>query len=418
MNQSSTNSTRVGITTIGVLFFIFGFITWLNATLVPYLQIACELNNFQSYFVTFSFYISYFVMALPSVHILQRIGLKNGMMTGLLVMALGALLFIPAAVFRTYILFLIGLFVMGTGLVLSQTAANPYVIVSGPTESAARRMSIMGICNKVAGIISPLIMGAIVLNNIDALNESIQLLSGVSRKAELDALAHKAVAPYTTIMILLATLSVFVRYSPFPNVETEDNEESVRTSESILQYPYFWFGVLTLFLYVGVEVIAIDTIALYGTKMGFTLEQSKSFATYPLLAMIIGYLVGIACIPKYISQERTLTICGILGLGFTIGAIYTTGLTSVLFISLLGLAHSVMWSAIFPMSINGLGKFTKLGSAILIMAIAGGAILPLLYGHFADTIGNQQAYWMMLPCYIIILIFALVGMGKQAKKAI
>jgi glucose/galactose transporter len=416
MKQSKSNSSAVGITIIGILFFIFGFITWLNATLVPYLQIACELNNFQSYFVTFAFYISYFVMALPSAGILKKTGLKNGMMVGLIVMAVGALFFIPAALTRAYPLFLIGLFVMGTGLALLQTASNPYVIALGPIESAARRMSIMGICNKVAGVISPLIMGAVVLKDIDAIEARIQQMSEAARAVELDALAHKAIVPYLVIMVLLLVLGIFIKYSPLPEVKAEESESKGKTG-SIFSYPFFWFGAITLFLYVGVEVIAIDTIALYGTKIGYTLEQSKTFASYPLLAMIAGYLLSIICIPKYISQERALSVCSVLGIIFVICAINTTGVASVIFLSLLGFAHSVMWPAIFPLSINGLGKFTEQGSAILIMAIAGGALLPLLYGYLADTIGNQQAYWIMLPCYIVILVFALVGM-KRGKRAL
>jgi glucose/galactose transporter len=417
MKQKNLSSTQIGITIIGILFFIFGFVTWLNATLVPYLQVACELNNFQSYFVTFAFYISYFVMALPSAGILKRTGLKNGMMVGLIVMALGALLFIPAALTRAYPLFLVGLFVMGTGLALLQTASNPYVIALGPMESAARRMSIMGICNKGAGVISPLIMGAVVLKNIDVIEAKIGQMSEAARAVELDALAHKAIIPYLVIMVLLLALGISIKLSPLPEVKTEGSGGAGKAG-SIFKFPYFWFGVVALFLYTGVEVIAIDTIALYGTKMGFPLEQSKSFSSLPLIGMIIGYLLSIACIPKYISQEKALTVCSVLGIILVLLAVSTAGAVSIVLLSLLGFAHSVMWPAIFPLSINGLGKHTEQGSAILIMAIAGGALLPLLYGHLADTVGNQQAYWIMLPCYVVILAFALWGMrgGTRAQS--
>ncbi len=415
--MQQNNSGSKGIIIIGVLFFIFGAITWLNATLIPYLKVACELNNFQSYFVTFAFYISYLVMALPSAGILRHTGLKNGMSLGLLVMAVGALIFVPAALLRTYPLFLIGLFIMGTGLALLQTAANPYVIKLGPIESAAQRMSIMGICNKVAGIISPFVMGSIVLSNIDTIETKANTLFGLAREAELDLLAQKVIIPYLVIMTLLVALGILVKLSPLPEIDAEaeeatSKEHKVRTS--ILQYPFFWFGVLALFCYVGVEVIAVDAIALYGVQQGFLLEQAKAFSMFPLIAMIVGYLLGIVCIPKFISQERALAFCSILGMILVVATVSTNGATAIGLVSLLGFAHSIMWPAIFPMAIRGLGKFTEQGSAILIMAIAGGATLPLLYGHLADSMGNQSAYWMMIPLYIIILIFALAGI-KKAK---
>ncbi len=412
------NSYKAGIFIIGVLFFIFGFVTWLNATLIPYLKVACELSNFQSYFVAFAFYISYFVMALPSARLLKQTGLKSGMMIGLMVMSAGALIFIPAALLRTYPLFLLGLFVMGSGLALLQTASNPYVTVLGPMESAAQRISIMGICNKVAGMLSPLVVGSVLFQKMDSLEASIKIAEGASRAAELDTLAHKAILPYLIITLALLALAFFVKYSPLPDIDAEDNEASDNQSggSAIFRYPHFWFGVLALFLYVGVEVIAIDTISLYGNSLGYSLELTKSFPSYPLLAMILGYIVGIVAIPKYVSQSRALAICAALGVIFTVAAINTGGAASVAFIALLGLANSLMWPAIFPLAIDGLGKLTKVGSAILIMAIAGGATLPLLYGHLADNIGNQNAYWLMAPCYAVILLFAVVGYKIRPVK--
>jgi len=411
--QHNTSS-RKGIAIIGVLFFIFGAITWLNATLIPYLKVACELNNFQSYFVAFAFYISYFVMALPSAAILRRTGLKNGMTLGLVVMAAGALLFIPAALMRTYPLFLLGLFVMGTGLALLQTASNPYVIELGPMESAAQRMSVMGICNKVAGILSPLALGAIVLSNIDAVEATVAALIGAAREAELNALAQKVAAPYAVIVLLLLGMGMFVKYSALPEVKAEDTDESNSAEGyNLLCYPRFWFGVVALFCYVGVEVIAVDSIILYGVQQGFSLAQAKAFSTFPLLCMVAGYLLSIIAIPKFVSQERALAACCLLGVAFTIGALSTWGATAIAMVALLGFAHSIMWPAIFPMAIRGLGRHTEQGSAVLIMAIAGGAILPLLYGRCADAVGNQSAYWMMIPCYLVILVFALTGVKKK-----
>jgi len=408
---------KSGIFIIGGLFFIFGFVTWLNATLIPYLKVACELTNFQSYFVTFAFYISYFFMALPSAKVLKYTGLKRGMMTGLMVMAAGALVFIPAALLRAYPLFLLGLFVMGTGLALLQTSANPYVAVLGPMESAAQRISIMGICNKVAGMISPLVVGSILFKKMDSLEASLQLSAGASRAAELNTLAQKAILPYLIITLALLGLAAFVKYSPLPNIDAEEreNEKGLRAN-SLLNFPHFWLGVVALFLYVGVEVISIDTIALYGNSIGYSLEATKIFPFFPLLAMVLGYILGIIAIPKYISQSRALAICAAFGVIFTVAAVNTAGTLSIAFIALLGLANSLMWPAIFPLAISGLGKLTNVGSAILIMAIAGGATLPLLYGHLADQIGNQQSYLMLAPCYAAILAFAVAGYKVRARN--
>jgi len=429
MSQTTTgrklsgNQYILSISIIGILFFIFGFVTWLNATLIPYLRISCELTSFESYLVTFAFYISYFVMALPSSRVLEKIGFKNGMSLGLGIMAVGALIFIPAATTRTYWWFLLGLFVQGTGLAILQTASNPYVTILGPIESAAKRISIMGVANKFAGILSPVILGAIVLNGIDKLEQKMAMMDTVEKAAELDILATKVIMPYTVMAVVLLFLAVMVRFSPLPDVDaeeedTEETESSRRTS--IFQFPYLWLGVLTIFLYVGAEVVAVDTLIAYGKSLGFELSEAKFFSSFTLTGMIIGYFFGIIAIPKYISQDKALKYFALLGVLFSILATLTNGYISVLFIALLGFANSIMWPAIWPLAIDGLGKFMKKGSALLIMGIAGGALIPLLYGYLAGhvAVGSREAYWILVPCYLFILFFATTGhkIGKQANR--
>ena len=403
----------MGIIIIGILFFIFGFVTWLNATLIPYLKIACELQHeWQGYLVTFAFYIAYFVMALPSSWVLRKTGYKNGMMLGLLVMAVGALLFIPAAMTRTYGLFLLGLFIMGTGLSVLQTASNPYVIELGPAESAAQRVSIMGICNKVAGAISPLILGSIMLKDIDLLEAKLQTMDAVQKAAELNLLASKSIVPYIVIMVSLVVLALFVRFSPLPQIEDPEEEEGSLQhggKSSIFSFPHLWIGIVTLFLYVGVEVIAIDTIIGYAQSMKMDMDAARIFPTYGMIAMIVGYIIGIIAIPKYISQEKALAVCATLGVILSICTVLLPGNISIWCLTLLSLANSLMWPAIFPLAIFGLGRHTKTGSALLIMAIAGGALLPMLYGSLTTSLGYQGAYWMTLPCYLFILYFAVAG---------
>ncbi|MDR0544451.1 MAG: sugar MFS transporter [Odoribacteraceae bacterium] len=417
-------SYSAGIVIIGILFFIFGFVTWLNATLIPYLKIACELSDVQSYLVTFAFYIAYLFMALPSAWVLRRTGYKNGMMLGLFVMAIGALIFIPAAMSRTYGLFLLGLFVMGTGLSILQTASNPYVIELGPPESAAKRVSIMGICNKFAGAISPLILGSVVLKDVDLLEVKLAGLDVASKAAELDALAAKAIIPYAIIMGSLVLLGLFVRFSPLPvldNQEESVDDQGQTARRSIFSYPHLWIGVLTLFLYVGMEVIAVDTLINYAGSLGISMNEAKVFPTYSMIALIVGYIIGIACIPRYISQSGALLACAVLGALLALSLLLVPASMSIWVVALFSLANSLMWPAIFPLAIFGLGRHTKTGSALLIMAIAGGATLPLLYGYLAEMscIGRQLAYVAIgLPCYLFILYFAAaghkVGLPKRA----
>jgi len=416
---NSRKSNIIPIAIIGALFFIFGFVTWLNGILIPYLKIACELSDYQALFVAFAFYISYFVMALPSSWVLKKTGFKNGMTLGLWVMALGTLIFIPAAMARTYSMFLVGLFVMGTGLSILQTASNPYVTILGPRESAAQRISILGICNKLAGAIAPVILAYYILNDGDAFVENLNTLSESARIEALDGLSRRVIGPYIVMAIILFLMGIGIRFSPLPELDAENEEElngdesSDRTS--IFAFPHLLLGVLALFFYVGAEVIAGDTIIRYGISIGIEIATAKVFTSYTLISMVVGYILGIILIPKFISQHKALLYSGILGIVFTICAVFTTGLTSVFFVAILGFANALVWPAIWPLAIHNLGKFIKTGSALLIMAIAGGALLPLVWGKLADNYGSQQAYWVLIPCYLIISYYALWGYKLKNK---
>jgi len=409
---------------IGALFFIFGFVTWANSTLIPYLKIACELTTEDAVLVTSAFYISYAVMAFPSSRVLKATGFKKGMMLGLLIMAAGALIFIPAAKTRNYALFLTGLFVIGTGLTLLQTASNPYVTILGPIESAAKRISIMGVCNKGAGALAPLIMGAIMLKNSEAFEASLKKMTDIQKAAALDEMATRVIGPYIIIALVLILLAVFIYFSSLPEVKAEGEDASDLTSTSvtnrtsIFKYPYLWLGFIALFAYVGVEVIAGDMIIVYGNSLGISLDVAKHFTSYTLIGMLVGYFIGIIAIPKYLSQSMVLKTSAILGAVFTLGIIFTSGYTSILFMALLGLANALIWPAIWPLSLNGLGRFTKTGSALLIVGISGAAILPRVWAALGKSIGLQNAFWLMVPCYLFILYFAVTGhkVGLSKKR--
>lgn len=410
---------------VGILFFVFGFVTWLNSTLINFLKIACEIDNLVIlFFIPMVFYIAYLIMAIPSSWVLKKTGFKNGMAVGLLVMAVGALIFIPAAMGRTYILFLIGLFVQGTGLAVLQTASNPYVTILGPIESAAKRISIMGIFNKVAGAISPLILSALILSGADAIESNLKITADPAARAVLlDTLANKVIIPYIVMAVVLALLAVWIRYSNLPEVDQVEEEEEqddpeIKTRTSILQFPHLIIGVVALFFYVGCEVMAGDTIGQYGRLLGYDVSQYQNFTTYALGFMVVGYIIGIALIPKYVSQRKALWFCSILALIFSIGAILTNGWVTVMFIALLGLANSIMWPAIWPLALNKLGHFTKIGSALLVMSIAGGAIMPLIWAAIADKNPHhpQLAYILLIPSYLIILYFAAKGYKQGLRR--
>jgi glucose/galactose transporter len=408
---------------IGMMFFIFGFVSWANSILIPYFKIACELTNFKAYLVTFAFYISYFIMSVPASYVLKSIGFKKGMMLGFWIMSIGAFIFIPAAMNRAYPIFLLGLFTLGTGLAILQTAANPYITLLGPKESAAQRISIMGICNKGAGILAPLAFAAVILKATDSdLFKSLEHMSGANRNLALNELIQRVIVPYFCVGILLFLLGLAVRFSPLPEIETdEENEETTQANSnktSILQFPHLILGAVAIFLHVGTQVIAIDTVIGYAGSMNIQLMEAKIFPSFTLAATIFGYIIGIICIPKYVSQVNALRTCTILGLLFSFGILMTSGNVelvglnvdiSICFVVLLGLANSLIWAGIWPLALDGLGKFTKIGASILIMGLCGNAILPLFYGYFADLYDLRLAYAVLIPCYLYLIFYAIKG---------
>ena len=423
--EKTTPANRSAIVIIGVLFFVFGFVTWLNGTLIPFLKIACQLeNDTQAFFVTFAFYMAYFFLAIPSSYLLKKTGFKNGMAWGLSVMALGSLVFIPAAQARSFSLFLTGLFIQGAGLALLQTASNPYISIIGPMESAAKRISIMGICNKVAGILSPLILGTLVLKNTSQLTEKLAGTTDAAVKnALLQEMSARVIAPYIVMTAILLLLALMIRKSSLPEIEMASEEESrtvsTRGNKTVFQYPHLMLGVLCLFLYVGVEVMAGDAIGTYGRELGMPLSETRYFTSFTLFAMLVGYVIGIFTIPKYISQQKALCISAVTGVVFATGAFVSRGYLAITFIALLGLSNALMWPAIFPLAIHGLGRFTKIGSALLVMGISGGALMPLLYTGLKDKalLSNHTSFFTcMLPSYLYIFFYAVKGYQMSQKK--
>lgn len=420
MSSTSTGKTEFRPMAICcALFFILGFITWANGTLIPFLKIACNLEtDLQAFFVTFASYIAYFFLAIPSSWILKKIGFQNGLVVSLIILGLGSLIFIPAADNRSYGLFLTGIFIQGSGMALLQTAVNPYLSIIGPIDSAAQRISIAGFFNKTAGIIVPILFGTLFLKDAGKVTAQLEAATNVAEQnAILDGLIARVHTPYISLAVIFVAFAVFLKFTKLPevDVDAEDEAELARQTTrktSVFQFPHLFLGSLAIFFCVAVEVMAGDIIGVYGRE----LNVSTFFVTYAtaftLLCMLVGYIIGIIAIPKFVSQQFALRVCTIVGILFTTISVFTTGTTSFIFVALLGVANSLMWPAIFPLGIKGLGRFTKTGSAIMIMGIAGGAIWPLVYGLLKDKlhVDFQHAFlYAMIPAYLYILFFAVKG---------
>ena len=409
------------ILAIGALFFIFGFVTWLNGPLIAFVQVAFDVSDVSAFLIPLAFYLSYFFLAIPSSWILKATGMKKGMALGLFVMAIGALLFGQFASMRIFAGALTGLFIIGGGLALLQTAANPYISILGPIESAAQRVALMGICNKTAGALAPIVLGALVLRGMDSIQQQVQAAATPqARDAVLTAFADHIHLPYMVMAGVLAALGIWVLRSSLPEVSASNAnaEADAGGHAGILRYPHLLLGVLCLFLYVGVEVMAGDAIGTYGRAFGLPLDETKFFTSFTLVAMLAGYLAGLAVIPRFMSQERYLAGSAVLGVLLTFAAFATQGHVSVGFVAALGFANAMMWPAIFPLAIRGLGRHTEFGSALLIMGIAGGAVIPQIFVHLKQHFDFQTVFLvLMVPCYLYILFYAVYGYGVGLKGA-
>ncbi|MCC2606068.1 sugar MFS transporter [Planctobacterium marinum] len=425
-SMPETKSSLIPMLIIGTLFFVFGFVTWLNGALIPFLQMVCQLSETQALMVAFCFYVAYVVMALPMAMVLEKTGYRMGMVIGLGLIALGALLFVPAALSREFALFLGAQFIMGSGLTILQTASNPYIVKIGPEESAAARIAVMGLLNKAAGVLAPLLFTALVLGDFAHITSSaLESMSEADRLSQIEMMSTGLVTPYIGMAVVLVLLAIGLKMSSLPEISLNDaQEESSTSTDSVLHYPQLVLGAVALFFYVGVEVIAGDTIGLYGSKLG--IANATSLTSLTMFGMVAGYLAGLVLIPRFLKQQQALLISAILGLVLTAMILFADveqqnfsflwawagfeGVPDVITcVALLGLANAMVWPALWPLALAGLGKLTSKGSAILIMGIAGGAVMPLGYGLLSDSWDSQSAYVIMLPCYLFILFYALVG---------
>lgn len=425
----SKKDTTISLLIIGCMFFIIGAVSWVNAILIPFFKVAFQLNNNQSYFVTLAFYISYFFISVPASYLLKKVGFKKGLMIALWMMALGALLFVPAAYFSVYAVFLAGLFAIGTGLAVLQTAINPYVTILGPKERAAQRISMMGICNKLAGILAPLVFAWAILRPTD--NEMFKEIANMpagEKEVVLHELLRRVEVPYIIVSAILFSLGLFVRYSPLPEIDTEHESEALQAANSgknyIFQFPQLVLGAIALYLHLTTQILSIDTVINYAESMGKTLVEAKTLPSITLAATMVGYMFGIIGIPRFFSQKTALKFCATLGAILSILVVVAKGDftisiplfnfshtldLSIWFLCALGFANSLIWAGIWPLALDGLGRFTKVGASIMIMGLVANALGPSLYSLIATSAGLREAYWIMLPCFLFVMFYAFYG---------
>ncbi len=401
---------------LGCLFFIFGLVSWVNSILVPYFKVACELKSgVQTYLVTFSFYIAYLVMTIPASFLLRKVGYKRGTLIGLWVMAAGALMFWPAALTRTYGFFLLALFTIGTALAILQSVANPFVTIIGPHESAAKRISVMGICNKFAGIIAPLLFAALVIRPEDKVTmEQVEagFLAGSAKDMALDEMIRGVIVPYAILSVILFVFGILFYKSPIRDINPDMDNRTAETGEarkSVWRYPYLVLGVIALFAHLGSQQISVSTIIGYAQGMGMSLEAAKVFPSYTLICILSGYLLGVIMIPKHITQQKALVVCTVTGLILSVLVLVLPQEASIWSLVLLGIPNSLIYAGIWPLAIRGLGKWTSMGSSLLVMALCGNAVLSLLYGYVSDHIGLQASYWLLIPCFVYMVFYATYG---------
>ncbi len=390
------NSFILPMIIIGIMFSVLGFAVGINAFFVPFVKAAFHISTAMSYLVTTATFSAFVLFGIPSGKILMKVGYKRSMLLSFILMALGMLTIVPAAKWISFPIFLFALFINGMGQTLLNTAVNPYITILGPENSAAKRISIMGICNKLSFGLAPVVL-AIFMDTVN-----VQL--------------NDAIVPFYVITGILIFLGILSYFAPLPEVKATGEDESkdektfdsANSKTSILQFPHLLLGALAIFFYVGVENIALVSINDYAIEIG--LSSPEKFAVYVSAGYILGYFLGIILIPKIVSQTNAMKINAALGIVSSLLIVLLPGGISIYFVAILGLANSLLWPAIWPLALAGLGKFTKRGSSLMVMGIAGGGLLPPVLGLLKDHFSSyQQAYWMLLPIYLYFLFYATKG---------
>lgn len=390
------NNPILALAFIGLMFFTVGFALGINSYLVPLLQSTLAVSSGSSYLILAATFSAFLLFSYPSAQIIRRIGYRRAMVLSFAIFAAGFLLFVPSARKGSLGLFLLASLVCGSGNTLLQAAINPYITILGPIESAARRISIMGICNKLAWPVAPIFLSLVIGKDVS------------------DAVLTDIDMPFCVIAGIFFLLGIATFFAPLEEIKAagEDESEAVECpyaagKTSLWQFPHLLLGAVALFLYVGIETLALATTVDYAASLG--LPDPQQFAVWPSIGLVIGYVAGIVTIPKYISQSAALKTCCWIAVAGTLAIILAPATLSVWSVSLIALACSLMWPAIWPLAMADLGRFTKAGGSLLVASIVGGAVIPLIFGFLKDAIGNRQAYWICLPCCLFILYYACRG---------
>lgn len=383
---------------IGLFFFSIGFALGINSYLMPVLKNAMHISGAASSLLLAATFIPFLLFGIPATHCIRLIGYKRTMALSFAIFAVAFALFILAAKQNSLTWFLIASFVSGAANAVLQASVNPYVTILGPLDSAARRISCMGISNKLAWPVTTLFITLVIGKGI-----------GDTQLSDL-------YMPFTIIIAIFLLLGVIALLAPLPDVKAAGEDESDTTTASnsyadgktsILQFPHLLLGCLALFLYVGVETISLATATGYAQSLGL---EGDNYGFIPSVGMIVGYVCGVIFIPRYLSQAAAMRICAIIALVGSIAvAVVPNPVFSVCCIFLMALGCSLMWPALWPLAMADLGKFTKVGSSLLTMAIAGGAVMPWLQGLVQDAFSYQTSYWVSVPCFLFILYYGLAG---------
>ena len=385
---------------IGLMFFTCGFALGINSLLVPVLKVSMQVTSMKAYMLIGATFLPFLIFGYPAGMLISKIGYKHTMASAFAMFSLAFAVFILSAKEESFILFLVASFACGTANTFLQSAINPYVTILGPTESAAQRISIMGMINKLAWPVSPLFI-AFVVGNSD----------------------HIAVAdltkPFAVIIGLFVLLGVISFFAPLPEVKAvgEGNKEEDAESQkvaayanskhSIFQFPHLVLGSLAIFFYVGVETIVLGTLIDYANELG--LSHPENYSWIGPISISVGYLSGIILIPKHLSQTRALQICSLIALAGTALVVFLPGTLSIYCIGIMALGCSLMWPAFWPLALMDLGKFTKEGSSLLTMGLIGGAVITVLFGLLKDIADIQWAYSICLVSFTYIVFYAFKG---------
>lgn len=395
MKKTSSKNYALPLAFVGLMFFTLGFALGINSFLIPVLQGSLHLSSGVAYLLLAATFLPFVIFGYPASRTIAAIGYKRTMALSFLIFAVAFAVFVLSARYESFALFLFASFVSGSANAYLQASVNPYITILGPIDSAARRISLMGICNKLAWPVSPLFFAAVVPDS-----------------------AHVQIAdlfmPFYIIIAVFVVLGIISMLAPLPEVKAAGEDETAAeecpyaaAKTSVWQFPHLLLGALALFVYVGVETLALSTAVDYATTVG--LPGPDRYAWIPSVGMVVGYVCGIVLIPRYMSQDAAMRICASLGIAGSLLVVLLPAAVSIWAIFLMALGCSLLWPALWPLAMADLGRFTKSGSALLTMAIAGGAVIPTIFGSLKDSLGAQNAYWLAVPCFVFIFYYGLAG---------